>query len=223
LFFILFASTLTVATEYRPFEDFVSRWHDSDLSERVNKYRVEIDTLIRQNRSKPLKGYLSKEGYFFDLISEIAKQGDFESLELLEKDIPPRWKPEFWAAVELYDNIDSAKKLLVKWAIENPTIRDLMKYHPNGVNLLIEKAEDKTYVHRADCLRDLAHMPDAIKVIDRIKALTSDQSGFYQLGQTRFDSGLGFPQPPDTVGEFAAETVKTIEAKMKLQVKKSAH
>jgi hypothetical protein len=203
----------------RPFEDFVSRWHDSNLSERVNEYSVEMDTLIRLNKSKPLRGALSKEGYFFDLISEIAKQGDFESLELLEKDIPPHWKYEFWAAVELYGNIDSAKKLLVKWAIENPTVRTLMKYHPNGVNLLIERAEDKRSDDRDKCLRDLAHMTDAIKVLDRIKALTSDQGGFFQIGQTRFFSGIGVPPQPETVGSVAAETVKELEAVKKLQDK----
>jgi hypothetical protein len=119
LFFILFTSTLAVALmagqpsgdvekyDPRPFKDFVSRWRDSTLSERASEYRAKLDTL----KSEPLKGALNKEGYFFDLISETAKQGDFESLELLEKDISPHWKSEFWMAVELYGNIDSAEKL----------------------------------------------------------------------------------------------------------------
>jgi hypothetical protein len=126
------------------FNDFVSRCRDHKLSERVNEYRAKMNTLIKQGRGKPLNQSLSKDGgYFFDLISEITKQGDFESLELLKKDLPPSWQYEFYMAVAFNENIDGAKKLLIKWAIENPTVPFLMKYHPDGMNLLIEMVEDK--------------------------------------------------------------------------------
>jgi hypothetical protein len=194
----------------QPFKDFVSRCRDHKLTERVNEYRAEMDTLIKQDKGKPVKGALSGEGYFLDFISEIANQGDFESLELLEKDLAINWRYEFWLGVAEHDNMDGAKKLLVKWAIENPTEPMLMKYHPNGLNLLIEMAEDKRSGKRAVCLRILAHMPDAIKVLDRIKALTSDQSRYFQIGEVRWVHS--------TVGSVAEETVKEIEQR-KLQKK----
>jgi hypothetical protein len=198
---------------YRSFKDFVSRFRDSKLSERINEYRTMMDTLKRQGCMKYIKVSCSgNDGFLFDLISEIAKQGDFESLELLQKDLETSWKQEYWRAVAVNDNMDDAKKLLVKWAKENPSVPMLMKYHPNGVNLLIEMAEDKNAEgrNRVDCLDILAHMPDAIKVIDRVKALTSDQSGFFQISEVRWDPGIGIPQQK-TVGDVAAITVKEIE------------
>jgi hypothetical protein len=184
LFFILFTSTLVMASEdRRPFKDFVSRYRDHKLSERVNEYRNKVLSLIMQGlwiygRSKGDFVYRA-DGYLFDLISEIAKQGDFESLELLEKDLTSSdLKHEFWNAVERNDDMDDAKKLLVKWAKENPTVPGLMRYHPNGVNLLIEIAENKNanIDERCECLHILAHMPAATKVLDRIKALRTDPS-----------------------------------------------
>jgi len=227
LFFVLFACTLIASIMFgqenetvnknetsRPFKNFVSRRRDSALSERMNEYRAKMDTL----ESKPLKAL--RDDYFMDLISEIAKQGDYESLELLEKGLIESWKYEFWMGVTANDNMEGAQKLLDKWAIKNPTVPMLMKYHPNGLNLMIETAENKTARgrDRVDCLRNLAPMPDAIKVLDRIKAMMSDQSGFFQISEVRWDPGIGISQPR-TVGDVAAETVAKIKAAKKLQEK----
>jgi hypothetical protein len=218
LFFILFTSTLTVAMEYKgPFTDFVSRCRDHKLTERVSEYRAKMDTL----RPKPIR-WPNNEVYFEDLISEIAEQGDFEGLELLEKDLTPQQqKYSFWPAVAFYENLGAAK-LLVKWAKENPTVIILMKYHPNGLNLLIEMAENikAEGAARVQCLEILASIPAATKFLDRIKALMSDQSGFDQIriGEVRWDAGIQ-TWYPKTVGDVAARTVETIESAKKLQEK----
>jgi hypothetical protein len=241
LFILLITGTLTVSImagqrigdakkneSTWPFKDFVSRCRDHKLSERLNEYRAQMDALIKQGRYRPLKGCYREDGYFFDcrhddgflfdLIYQIAKQGDFEGLELLEKDIPsPPWKYEFWEAVTDNDTMDGARKLLVKWAIENPAVIILMKYHPNGLNLLIEMAEDKNTDHnRAVCLEILASMPDATKVLDRIKALISDKSGIFIVNEPRWDTGISYPK---TVGDIAARAVEILEAAKKQQEK----
>jgi hypothetical protein len=157
----------------RPFKDFVSQCRNDKLIDCMNEYRAKIDTLINKKaRSKwDLDGI---DG----LIYEIARQGDFESLELLEKDFPPHLKKVVWEVVSNYSSKDDVHTLLVKWAKENPTSPVLMKYHPNGLNLLIEMAENKSarFEDRIRCLQVLSEMPDAIKVLDRIKALASEQT-----------------------------------------------
>jgi hypothetical protein len=221
LFFILFTSTLVMAGEdRRPFKDFVSRCRDHKPTERMNEYRAKMDTLS----PKPIRS-LNTKVYFEDLISEIAEQGDFEGLDLLEKDLSPDRQYAFWRAVEFYENLGAAK-LLVKWAKENPAVIILMKYHPNGLNLLIDVAENKKAegAARVKCLEILASMPAATKFLDRIKALMSDQSVFDQIriGEVRWDSGIQTGIQtwyPKTVGEVAARTVETIESAKKLQEK----
>jgi hypothetical protein len=194
------------------FNDFVSRCRDHKLSERVNEYRAKMNTLIKQGRSKPLNKLSSKDGdYFFDLISEITKQGDFESLELLEKDPVLIWKHEFYMAVAFNENIDGANKLLIKWAIENPTMPFLMKYHPNGMYLMIEMAENKnaSAEDRVACLHSLAYLPAAaIKFLDRIKALISDQSTYFRINEPRWGSGIPYAK---TVGDVAAQLAEGLE------------
>jgi ankyrin repeat protein len=212
LFFILFTSTLVMAMEdRRPFKDFVSRYRDRKLSERVNEYRNKVLSLIMQGlwiygRSKGDFVYKA-DGYLVDLILEIAKQGDFESLELLEKDLKGDIRYEFWNAVERNDDMDGAKKLLVKWAKENPTVLMLRQYQPNGLNLLIEMAEDKNakFEDRHECLLILSRMPDAAKVLDRIRALTSDKSHSLILNVPEF------PKYEPTVGRAASYAVDEIE------------
>jgi hypothetical protein len=211
LFFILFISTLMGAMEYPgPFKDFVSRCRDSKLSERVSEYRAKFDDLLKQG-----KMYL-KEPAAYELMREIASQGDFESLDLLERDLAPNLKNAVWEGVSNNSNTDDAKKLLLKWAKENPTVPLLMRYHPRGVDLMIEMAEDKKVrmEYRVQCLEMLASMPAAIKVLDRIKALMSDQSEYYE----HISPDIRYEFYPQTLGTYAAETVKEIERR-KLQEK----
>jgi hypothetical protein len=199
LFFILFTSTLVVAMEYQgPFKDFVSRWRDSKLAERVSGYRAKFDDLVKQGDI-----FAAEE-----LVSEMARQGDFESLDLLEKNLPPDLKKAVWQGVASKPNTDDAKKLLVKWAKENPTVPILMQYHPKGMDLLIEMAEDKNarVEDRVYCLRILAYMPAATKVIDRIKALKSDQSKYSDI-QPDIIEELSPQYSPPTLGRVASETV----------------
>jgi hypothetical protein len=185
LFFILFASALAAALMAgqpgedvmknelsRPFKDFVSRCRDHKLTERVNEYRAEIDTL----KNKKARSKWDMDG-IDGLMNEIANQGDFESLELLERDFTPDQKKAVWQIVSNRSSKDDANKLLLKWAKENPTSPVLMKYHPNGLNLLIEMAENTMAIFedRIRCLNVLSEMPDAIKVLDRIRTLTNEQ------------------------------------------------
>jgi hypothetical protein len=162
LFLILFANTLVMAMEYpEPFKDFVADCQNSKLANRINQYRAKMNDLKQDNYKFGLSDCL------MDLISEIAKQKDFESLELLEKDLTPHQKESLWVGVASNDKIEGAKKLLAKWAIENPSVPLLMLYHPNGLNLLIETAENKnTGIDEPDTLflertTPLATMPRA--------------------------------------------------------------
>jgi hypothetical protein len=212
LFFILFASTLTGAMEYRgPFADFVSRCRNSKLMERMSEYRTMIDDLVKQGKVR-----FSDYPSVYTLMQEIARQGDFESLEMLEKELPSDLKQAAWNNVAANANKDEAKRLLVKWARENPTVPVLMQYHPNGVNLLIEMAENKKVPvdDRVLCLDLLARMR-ATKVLDRIKALMSDQSPCCMAGLSNRLEDL--PKAFD-LGNVAARVVKELEG-IKLQEK----
>jgi hypothetical protein len=202
-----------------PIKEFVSRCLDLKLAERVSEYRARINAIEAKD---PLYNINMKGGGALWLIQEIASQGDFESLELLEKDFPLGLKDAFWRGVAV-NATDDAKKLLVKWAKENPTVPTLMPYHPNGVNLLIEMAEDKnaTVGSRVRCLRLLGNKRltnddlDKIKetnALDKIKALMSKHMSFV-------NDGASDDKPPATLGSVAAETVQKLEAAIKLQEK----
>jgi hypothetical protein len=214
LFFILFAGIPAVALmagqpsedwKTRPFIDFVSRCRDHKPSERVSEYRAEVNSL-KEVAHLPQYGSKGNEGGIDGLMEEIAKQGDFEILELLEKDFPPDLKKSVWQAVSRYSSKDDANKLLVKWAKENPASPVLMKYHLNGLNLLIEMAGNKSakYEDRLHCLYVLSEMPDAVKVLDRIRALTSDQS--FEITVSMIDD-MEYMR----LGSIAARVVKEIE------------
>jgi hypothetical protein len=111
------ATPLVMAMEYpEPFKDFVADCQNSKLADRINKYRAKMNDLKQDNYNCGLSS-----DCLMSLMSEIAKQKDFESLELLEKDLKGDIRDEFWNAVERNDNMDGAKKLLVKWAKEKAT------------------------------------------------------------------------------------------------------
>jgi hypothetical protein len=84
-----------------------------------------------------------------------------------------------------------------------------MEYQPNGLNLLIEMAEDNNakFEDRCECLRNLAHTPDAAKVLDRIRALTSDKSHAFWLPNNAPEDLTLLP----TVGSIAFYAVDEIE------------
>jgi hypothetical protein len=217
LFFVLVTIILTVAIMAEqpgdnakkfeapgPFKDFVSRCREDNLTERMREYRAKIDVLLKQGW--PVFAEMRSDvSSAYGLIFEVARQGDFESLEMLEKDLLPDLKKAVWMSVVANNNTDDAKRLLVKWAKENPSELRLMPYHPNGVNLLIELAEDKNAPvnDRVMCLDRLAFMPAATKVLDRIKALRSDQSEYSW-------SGVGGLM--ETIGSVAAQTLMKLEA-----------
>jgi hypothetical protein len=217
LFLVLVSSVLTVsvmAGQYsnegkkyeslRPFDSFVSQYRNSKLTERIGEYRAKIDDLVKQGKTAvfPMDSV-------YGLMREIAGQEDFEALELLAKDLPLALEMQVWESVAVNNHTKDAQALLVKWAIENPTVPLLMRYLPNGVELLIEMAENKNAPpeDRAMCLNLLGTMPAAITVLTRIKALMSDQSVWSW-------SGLG--GEPETISRSAGEAVKSLEAK-KLQ------
>jgi hypothetical protein len=232
LFFALVASILTIpimagqriegagqSTYQSPFRDFVSSCRDNKLAEHVSKYRAKIDELAAMNAMYG-KGPAEEE-----LTREIARQGDLKSLELLEKDLPNRLKKAVWSSLRPNDNTDDGNKLLVKWAIENPAEITLMRYHPNGVDLLIKTAEDKnaSFDNRVTCLYFLGEMPGATKVLDRVRALMSDKTTREFLDLINVPGGV-MPDiaHPDTIGSVAAETVKKHEALIQKQKKWSA-
>jgi hypothetical protein len=199
-----------------PIKEFVSHCRELKLPERVNEYRAKINAIEVKDPLSNIKG-----GGAHWLIFEIANQGDFESLELLEKDFPLRLKDAFWEGVVINGDKDDAKKLLVKWAKENPIVPVLMPYHPNGVNLLIEMAEDKNVPvdNRITCLHLLGSKRvtndldkiRATNALDRIKALVSDKSLIVFN-----NSWVGSDNKPENV---AAQTVMEIELAIKLQAK----
>jgi hypothetical protein len=217
LFLVLISSTLAVPimagqrsedareSETWPFKAFVSRCRDAKLTERMSEYRAKINDLVKQGKVR----FYDYAGVY-NLIQEIARQGDFESLELLEKDLPSDLKEAAWKSVSANANTDDANKLLVKWAMENPTVPILIIHHPNCVNLLIERAEDSKAPmdDRVSCLNILARMR-ATNVLDRIKALMSDKSicCFQGLSNNLDNLPKAF-----TLGTVAAETVRQLEA-----------
>jgi hypothetical protein len=211
LFFFLVMSTLAVAMEYQgPFNDFVSRCRKGKLTERVSEYRAKFDDLVNQGKMY-LKGPAACE-----FMREIASQGDFESLDLLERDTPQDSKKAVWEGVSNNANTDDANKLLVKWAKENPTVPRLFKYQPNGVQLMIEVAEDRNapFDDRITCLQRLVSERVTTDVLDRIRALKSDKSHSFYLPNNALDDLTLLP----TVGSIAAYVVKEIERR-KLQEK----
>jgi hypothetical protein len=222
--FVLIASTLEVTimasqgsendweSKLRPFKEFVIGCKDGELTERLKKYSTKIDALIKEGKTRNM---LKMDNGLYGLMEEIARQGDFECLDLIEKNLPQDLKMAVWLGVRT-NVTDDSKKMLVKWAMENPAVSALMDYHPNAVKLLIERAEDKKAAgeERVMCLRMLARMPEAASVLDRIKALMSDHSGFVNIG-VQFLPG----KPPETVGSIAAETVKQLEASIQKQEK----
>jgi hypothetical protein len=229
LFFVLVSTSLTVAimagprcedvTESkgpRPYQDFVSCCRAANLTERRSVYRAKIDNLV-EFRKEYLKGSAVEE-----LIREIARQGDFESLELLEKDLPPTLKMYVWQSVVDNNHTKDANALLVKWAKENPRVPLLMEYLPNGVDLLIKTAEDKnaSFDNRVTCLYFLGAMPGATKVLDRVRALISDKTTPEILDLINVLGGV-IPdiEHQETLGSVAAETVKKLEALIQKQRK----
>jgi|WetSurMetagenome_2_1015567.scaffolds.fasta_scaffold21982_3 ankyrin repeat protein len=190
--------------------DSASRCPDSPFTQRMSDYSAKIDALVKQgNRGKTSWDVL------YGLTRGIADWGDFECLELLEKDLPQGLKEAVWHSVARNNATDQAKKLLVKWAKENPTVPVLMQYHPNGVELLIKMAEDKNTPvdDREMCLRYLARM-HATNVLDRINALMSDQT---MLSMISLPGGV-IPENW-TIGSVAAEVVKELAAWRVLQKK----
>jgi hypothetical protein len=224
LFFILITSTLTVSIIAGQRSEammecefgsscysFVSTCMMSSLAERVNKYRAKIDDLLKRGKHGK-----TRFDVIYALLWEMARQGDFEGLDQLEKDLPRDLKEGIWVAVSGNHATDDAKKLLVKWQKENPTVPLLMEYHADGVELLIKMAEDKNAPvdDRAMCLEFLGRMPAATKVLYRVKALMSDQT----ICVSCMISAPGGVLSMTTMGSVAAEVVKKLEA-IKLQGK----
>jgi hypothetical protein len=214
LFFVLFTGTPeeTKMDECQPFIDFVSHCRNDKLIDRMNEYRAKID-ILKQKKSSRCKGNLDG---IAGLMEEIARQGDFESLELLEKDLQPDLKKTAWNGAIHFGDTDEAKRLLAKWAKENPTEPLLFKYQPNGVQLMIKMAEDRNapFSDRVTCLQGLANMRVTTDVLDRIRALTSDKSHSFYLPNNAPEDLTLLP----TVGSIAADIVKIIEQR-KLQEK----
>jgi hypothetical protein len=183
-----------------PFKEFVSHCQKSIITERISEYRTKIDALVKQHKI----GFSPVDDGVYGLMGEIARQGDFQGLELLEKDLPQNLRKATWMGAQS-NATDDAKKLLIKWAKEKPGEPILMQYLPDGINLLIEMAEDIKAKpdDRVLCLTLLANMR-ATNVIERIRKLIKDESLCCLLDGPPNDSIT-------TVGMIAAETVSRLE------------
>lgn len=162
------------ANDRRIFEDRVASILKSSAELRADKYVYDTQDMVIYYKSTG-----DGADTFSEYCKEIISQNDFQGILFFETKLNNMAKREtLWKAVIKYgaDN-ENAHVLLKIWAENNVNIPMLMKFHPNGVQLLLDMAQasDVESDKRALCVRIVSEMPDP-RVQKAFEKLKSDNT-----------------------------------------------
>ena len=156
----------------RPYKELVSGLLKKELEKRVQEYLTVAQDLDVSSKYVP-----SDKRNLHCFVSELVLQKDFSGLEELNgKMADVSVKKALWACVSRLGG-DEGEKLLKKWALAHPSQPELLRYHPKGKTLLLDKIgnEDLPVTERVMCVRIIAEIGD-VDMVPRLKKWINDET-----------------------------------------------
>jgi len=194
------AAGVMVDIDNNPFAEFVRDQSTLLPASRVQAYLAKMEDLVAEDK----RGAKEPDG-IYALIQEIVAAGDISCLGELEKKTSDlEEKKAIWVGVTRSKSA-AAQELLAGWALLHPDVPELMRYHPNGPELLMELAEDKDAltVERVKCIRLLVYMNET-SIISRLESLTNDPTQVFEVSMKPGQEIL-------TVGKVAEKAIHTLQ------------
>lgn len=216
-------------TEDRPYKKTISELLKVPEERRT---KALIDRINSLERSFPMK--MGASINFTGFVRELGMQDAFNLLDYLENNVKTlKEKEAVWKALFNYQGKKPAiaYEYLEKWAKRNLELTDsdaysyfimqLMKYHPNGVDILLKKVENKDEIalgrfHALCHLVDKVEEDDGIdtdKVLKRLRKLTKDKSKI-----NKFNPQMG--ERMETIGEVVSSYIGRLESLKRTRPKK---
>lgn len=142
---------------------------DKPAETRVLKY-LELVNVARKSK----KG---KEHYLIPVIKEILLCQDIEGIIKLEEKLEVKSEKEVIWSYIIKKAGKRAEKALESWANQNPDVPILLKYHPNGTELMLEilENENASITDRNTCAYLLGESGNT-SIIKRIRKYENDNT-----------------------------------------------